>query len=582
MKILIVEDDPIQATSLKLKMKHLISNDIFIAYDGTSALSICQSESISLVFCDIHMPNMDGVSLLSQISKISTSIGIVIYSAAEDEVLRLTEGMCRLAGFIYVTVLKKSYDSKNLANIINEVRLAFKTPDTNKNSISVSVSDVEKAFENGDIFNFYQPQFDFKTGLITGVEALARMSHPNYGILTPNFFLPQIEKLNLLDKLFDLVLRKAVAAISNLSENLNLSININKSDLQRPICEKIIEVCKENNFNPNRLTLELVENQIYNSSPDSLANLAKLRMHGIGLAIDDFGTGYASLSQLNELPFTELKIDRSFVKNLSDNYKNQQLTKMCLLLAQSLALHCVVEGVEDEDTWEYLRNIGVETCQGYYCSPPIEINELQALYYRNKLKSTIAEGLKGDVKILIIDENKISGVALQRQLIKNPEISQVKVVDNINSALHALRDLPINFVILEAPFKSNMLDNRLIQIINQKYQRNTILLCDETCEETFQNLQGFTIKKKLTLSDTTNEINHLLKNLKLNSEYSIDLKSILSDQEYNVARLLKDGMNNKAIANKMNISQKTVSTYKTRVLSKLKINTTIELVQFFK
>ncbi|MFV7770782.1 EAL domain-containing protein [Shewanella marisflavi] len=582
MKILIVEDDPIQATSLKLKLKPMISSDIFIAYDGISALSICQSESISLVFCDIHMPNMDGVSLLSQISKISTSIGIVIYSAAEDEVLRLTEGMCRLAGFIYVTVLKKSYDSKNLANIINEVRLAFQTPDTNENSISVSVSDVEKAFKNDEIFNFYQPQFDFKTGLITGVEALARMSHPTYGVLTPNFFLPQIEMLDLLDKLFDLVLKKAIAAISNLSESLDLSININKSDLQNPICDKIIAICKANNFNPERLTLELVENQIYNSSPDSLANLAKLRMHNIGLAIDDFGTGYASLSQLNELPFTELKIDRSFVKNLSDNYKHQQLTQMCLLLAQSLALHCVVEGVEDEDTWEYLRNLGVETCQGYYCSPPIEINDLQELYCRNKLNSTITEGLKGEVKILIIDENKISGVALQRQLIKSPDISQVKVADNINAALHALRDFPINFVILETPFKSNMLDKHLIQIINKKYQKNTIILCNDTCEENLQSLQGFTLKKRLTLAETTNEINDLLKKLKLESEYKSDLKTILSEREYNVARLLRNGMNNKAIANEMNISQKTVSTYKTRILSKLKINTTIELIQFFK
>ncbi|MFA9869319.1 two-component system response regulator VieA, partial [Vibrio cholerae] len=178
------------------------------------------------------------------------------------------------------------------------------------------------------------------------------------------------------------------------------------------------------------------EHEVYNGTPTSLANLARLRMYGVGLSIDDFGTGYASLGQLAQLPFTELKIDRSFVHDLATNYKHQQLTNMCLLLAQSLGLHCVVEGVENEETWQYLRQLGVDTCQGYYAAKPMPIAQLSELYTKNRRQCLGCQSMDDGWQILLVDNHMLSATALQKELNKDQNVSKVFVAQDIEQTLH--------------------------------------------------------------------------------------------------------------------------------------------------
>lgn len=346
MKILIVEDEKIQSTSLKLKLASLNYCDIQIAENGEDALTLCEKNTFSLIFCDIHMPEMDGISLLTILSERGIQPGIVILSAVEDAVLELTKNMCSLARFPFVDVLKKPFSTEALYKVINSYASSKRRFVVPKADLQVSCEDLEMAFEHDQIFNFYQPQYDFATGAMVGVEALVRLKHPEYGLLAPASFLPVIEQCDWMDRLFWRVLEKAISAIASMSNRLKLSVNITQKNLQQPICDRVIELCHHYGFEPSRLSLELTEDQVYNGTTLSLANLARLRMHGVGLSIDDFGTGYASLSQLGKLPFNELKIDKGFVFDLVTNYKNQQLTKMCLMLAQSLGLHCVVEGVD--------------------------------------------------------------------------------------------------------------------------------------------------------------------------------------------------------------------------------------------
>ena len=140
--------------------------------------------------------------------------------------------------------------------------------------------------------------------------------------------------------------------------------------------EQLLEFCERSQFAVERLTLELTEDEVYNSCVISLANLANLRLRGVGLAIDDFGTGYSSLSQLATLPFTELKIDQKFIGNAVQNYKSRQLIEACVQLATSLGLRSVAEGVEDHATLTYLNEIGVDLFQGYIASKPLPISQL--------------------------------------------------------------------------------------------------------------------------------------------------------------------------------------------------------------
>ncbi|HAT8498706.1 TPA: EAL domain-containing protein [Vibrio vulnificus] len=585
MRILIVEDERIQSTSLKLKLASLNYCDVQVADNGEEALKLCAKQRFSLIFCDIHMPEMDGISLLTQLSEQPHRPAIVILSAVEDAVLELTKNMCSLAGFPYVDVLKKPFSIESLYNVINHY--ASSTQRTVEPSIqhSLRCEEVEVAFETDQIFNYYQPQYDFATGAMVGVEALVRLKHPEHGVLAPASFLSVIEQCQWMDRLFWRVLEKAISAISSMSDGLKLSVNISQSNLQQPMCDRVMALCQQYNFDPHRLTLELTEDQVYNGNTVSLANLARLRMHGVGLSIDDFGTGYASLSQLGKLPFNELKIDKGFVFDLVTNYKHQQLTKMCLMLAQSLGLHCVVEGVEDEESWQYLRTLGVDTCQGYYSSPPLTIAELSEQYAKNQSLSLSQESIEGGICALVIDECSVSSSALTKQLQRASSVAQVLIARNLDQAVKTLRDYPVNLVVVDIKFMSDATNYTLLTDIDQRFSGRMILLTEQSNPDIVLlpelTARSTILSKGSALFDTVQEI---LAHSKLEkTDFSAQQNKLdqLSERELAVAQMLFKGLGNKQIANQLDINQKTVSTYKTRVQTKLGIKSAMELVRFF-
>lgn len=586
MKILIVEDEKIQSTSLKLKLASLNYCDIQIAENGEDALTLCEKNTFSLIFCDIHMPEMDGISLLTILSERGIQPGIVILSAVEDAALELTKNMCSLARFPFVDVLKKPFTTEALYKVINSYASSKRRFVVPKADLQVSCEDLEMAFEHDQIFNFYQPQYDFATGAMVGVEALVRLKHPEYGLLAPASFLPVIEQCDWMDRLFWRVLEKAICAIASMSNRLKLSVNISQKNLQQPICDRVIELCDHYGFEPSRLSLELTEDQVYNGTTLSLANLARLRMHGVGLSIDDFGTGYASLSQLGKLPFNELKIDKGFVFDLVTNYKNQQLTKMCLMLAQSLGLHCVVEGVEDEESWQYLRNLGVDTCQGYYTSPPMPIAELSEQYAKNRSGILTQESIEGGICALIVGHCPVSSIALQKQLQRAESVSQVRLASSLDQAIKKLRDYPVNLVVVDIRFASDVSESELILGIDELYKGRMILLSEHSDPDSVQlpHLQARStiLSKGSALLDT---VSHIVAYSKLDKDdFSAQQSKLdqLSERELAVAQMLFKGLSNKQIANQLEINQKTVSTYKTRVQTKLGIRSAMELVRFFK
>ncbi|HFQ5357114.1 TPA: EAL domain-containing protein [Vibrio vulnificus] len=585
MKILIVEDERIQSTSLKLKLASLNYCDVQVADNGEKALKLCSEWSFSLIFCDIHMPEMDGIRLLTKLSGQTHRPSIVILSAVEDAVLELTKNMCSLAGFPYVDVLKKPFTMVSLHNIISKYAESIQGVTATSKEYLITTDEVINAFEMDQVFNYYQPQYDFSSGIMVGVEALVRLKHPEFGVLTPVSFLHIVEKCEWMDRLFWLVLEKAIIAISSMSDSLKLSVNINQSNLQQPMCDRVIELCQKYEFEPCRLTLELTEDQVYNSTTISLANLARLRMHGVGLSIDDFGTGYASLSQLGKLPFNELKIDKGFVFDLVTNYKHQQLTKMCLMLAQSLGLHCVVEGVEDEESWRYLRMLGVDTCQGYYSSPPLTVAELSEQYTTIQRGSLNQKRINGDFCALVIDECSVSASALTKQLMRDDSVDQVLNARDFDQALKALRDHPINIVIIDIKFMSDATDYKLLEGIGRYFKGRIILLTEQSTPDlvVLPDVSSNTIilSKGITLIETVQEILVHSKIDVLDSSMCKNRLGNLSERELSVAQMLCEGYTNKQIANELDINQKTVSTYKTRVQSKLGIKNIIELIRVF-
>ncbi|WP_431786898.1 EAL domain-containing response regulator [Vibrio harveyi] len=379
MNILIVEDDRLQATNLKILLNRLFEGTITIVHRGAEVATICETQPVDLMFCDIDLPDINGVNLLSNLAESARPKGVVILSAMSQDVVEITYNMCLSAGYGFVRALTKPISHQQLNQIFNEFKQYTLEEQVVSLPLLIGRDEISTAFEQGWFLNYYQPQYSAKDNRLIGVEALVRCRHPQHGIIAPAQFITEIQARNELDKLFWIVLENALQDMSQLKVNINLSVNMNQKTLKQPMSARLFALCDQYQIAPERITLELTEDEVYDCSVTSLANLANLRLTGVGLAIDDFGTGYSSLSQLATLPYTELKIDRQFIKDALTNFKSQQITISSLHLAKSLGLKSVAEGVEDTETLSYLRELGVELYQGFVRCRPIPFEQLEAL-----------------------------------------------------------------------------------------------------------------------------------------------------------------------------------------------------------
>ncbi|MFK5893488.1 MAG: EAL domain-containing protein, partial [Pseudomonadota bacterium] len=156
-----------------------------------------------------------------------------------------------------------------------------------------------------------------------------------------------------------------------------VSANISANDITSlTLPEQLVQLLSDNELDPTRLTLEVTESALMGELVTSLDILTRLRLKGTGLSIDDFGTGYSSLSQLHRVPFTELKIDQSFVFNITEDPEARAIVKTCIMLGHELNMLVVAEGVEDQETWDILTQLGCDIAQGYFIARPMPADKL--------------------------------------------------------------------------------------------------------------------------------------------------------------------------------------------------------------
>ena len=240
-------------------------------------------------------------------------------------------------------------------------------------------SDLRRAVDNQEFVVYYQPKVSLKTSKIVGVEALVRWRHPVRGIVSPDEFVPLAEETGLIVPIGLWVLREACQTMQRwqveFPTNPPLEISVNVSVRQfrdLGLKAQIAAILEETGLDPATLQLEITESVLMDDI-DAVADLlGGLKTLGVGLKIDDFGTGYASLKCLNRLPFDVLKIDRSFVVNLSANDGTSGTIRTILLLAQNLGMEVVAEGIENKEQLTELQSLHCDYGQGYYFSPPVE------------------------------------------------------------------------------------------------------------------------------------------------------------------------------------------------------------------
>jgi diguanylate cyclase (GGDEF)-like protein len=254
---------------------------------------------------------------------------------------------------------------------------------------------LRKALQEGQIVPFYQPSVDLKTGRVSRVEALARWIHPERGVLGAPAFIPLAEQLGLIRPLtLELIGTALMEVRSWMREGLDITVAVNLStrhliDTQLP--DDIAALLRKHEVAPSRLTLEITESTIMTDTERSQAVLRNLRAMGVGLAIDDFGTGYSSLAYLKRLAVDALKIDKSFVTDMTTDPSNAVIVRSTIELGHNLGLQVVAEGVETEEVRERLVALDCDVAQGYALSKPLPADQLTCWIREYELRHAARE-----------------------------------------------------------------------------------------------------------------------------------------------------------------------------------------------
>jgi len=236
---------------------------------------------------------------------------------------------------------------------------------------------VRSAIVKGQLVPVFQPIVDLRTGLVTGFEVLARWNHPLHGLILPGNFIRLAEQNGLIDSLTDQVLRKAFVAARRLAPETQLSINISPLQLRnRRVVSRLRRLCRDTGTAPERVTIEITESAIIDNVRMALRVAEDLKAMGCHLSLDDFGTGYSSLIHLKGLPFDELKIDRSFVKEITTRRESRKIVSCVIEMGNALGLRTVAEGVENEEECELLFRLGCHYGQGWLYGKPVPERQL--------------------------------------------------------------------------------------------------------------------------------------------------------------------------------------------------------------
>jgi len=252
----------------------------------------------------------------------------------------------------------------------------------------VMKSSLRRALERNEFLLYYQPQIDIKSGKIVGAESLIRWMHPDLGLVSPNKFIPILEETGLISEVGEWILRTACQQNKQWQEKglpaIQIAVNLSPRQFrQKNLLNSIEVILNETNLSAKWLELEVTESSIMDNPEEVAVTLKNLHQLGIKLAIDDFGTGYSSLSYLKMFPIDVLKIDRSFIRDITFDKDDETIVKTIISMGHNLGLKIIAEGVELQEQLDTIKQYQCEWYQGFYFSKPLPADEFEQLLIQN-------------------------------------------------------------------------------------------------------------------------------------------------------------------------------------------------------
>lgn len=380
LRILVIEDHSFQRKVVVHMLNSLGVREVMQANNGKQALELLDTKQVTeldIIFCDLDMPEMDGMEFLRHLSERQPGMSVVIMSGMDGALITSVEKMAMSYGLRLLGAVEKPSSLEHIGKLLKRhLMLMKRKARTTATPVSFTLEEVLQALKEDQFEPYMQPKVGLKSGRIVGAEALARWIHPKYGVIAPYAFIPLLEQSGNMDEFTFVMLKKAANMSRQLYERghaISLSVNLSLSSLSdTKLADKITQMVRDAGVDPHHITLEVTESAAMTNVAEALENLARLRMRGFGLSIDDYGTGFSSMQQLTRVPFTELKIDKSFVSDCNTNHSLRVIVESSIEMARRLNVKSVAEGVEKQEEWDMLKEMSCDVAQGYLIAKPMD------------------------------------------------------------------------------------------------------------------------------------------------------------------------------------------------------------------
>ncbi len=374
MSSLIVVDDEFAFADFVAKVATGAGYDVTVAETAADFRRLTERVWPRVLVLDLYMPDTDGIELLRELKERHCDSRIILLSGTDGRVLDAAYRLGGELGLAMAEKLTKPVRAPDLRRLLDGLR-GDRPPPT--------AESLAAAIAGEQLFLLYQPKVELKSGRIVGVEALVRWRGEDGGVILPDSFIPLAESAGLIDALTDWVVRAAFRQAGHWQGrglDLHMAINLSAGNIHdRHLPDSVARQCAEAGIAPESVTLELTETASSKDSATMLEVLGRFRLKGFRLSIDDFGTGYSSVAQLLRLPFSELKIDKSFVSEIGRSREADIVAKTLIDMAHNLGLTTVAEGVESQRSLTALRAWDCAMAQGYLFSRPVAAEAVEQM-----------------------------------------------------------------------------------------------------------------------------------------------------------------------------------------------------------
>lgn len=376
-KLLVLDDDAQVAGTIS-KIAEDDGFEVRLASGAVPFFAAIDSGWPTHLAIDLVMPGMDGVEVLRSLAQRRCTASIIVTSGMGAKVLESAQRGATERGLCIAGILPKPFKPQRLRDLLAQgcpVACPYvgACAEPAARGLHVSALDLDTALQQDQFVLHYQPKLRLDDGQVVGFEALARWDHPKLGLISPHQFIGVCEQTGRIAPLTYRIFELGLTWLATCPDpSVSLAFNLSAHSLgDLGLADRLMRMCAHAGIAPSRINLELTESGAMTDPASAIDVLTRLRIKAFSLSIDDFGTGYSSMLQLARLPFSEIKVDQSFVQSMLSSDESRKIVESILNLGRTLGLTTVAEGVESHATRLLLRELGCDVAQGYLFAKPM-------------------------------------------------------------------------------------------------------------------------------------------------------------------------------------------------------------------